>query len=72
MGEILLEELMPSNRWMKRSNIPTAPVSRVAAFRGSCSRLVPSPAAGFRRLPEVHQHGYDHDRQEHRGGDEVD
>ena len=32
---------MPSNRWMKRSNIPTAPVSRVAAFRGSCSRLFP-------------------------------
>ena len=26
---------------MKRCNIPTAPVSRVAAFRGSCSRLVP-------------------------------
>ena len=26
---------------MKRSNIPTAPVSRVAAFRGSCSRLFP-------------------------------
>ena len=40
MDEILLEELMDSTRWVKRSSIPTAPVSKVAAFRGSCSRLV--------------------------------
>ena len=30
-----------------------------------------SPAAGFRRLPDVHQHVDGHDRQEQRGG-EVD
>ena len=30
-----------------------------------------SPTPGFRRLPDVHQHGDGHDRQQQRGG-EVD
>ena len=38
---------------------------------GQLLQAGPSPAAGFRRLPDVHQHVDGHDRQEQRGG-EVD
>ena len=38
---------------------------------GQLLQAGPSPAAAFRRLPDVHQHVDGHDRQEQRGG-EVD